>query len=266
MTKVFKIITVIVFGIFLLGCKNTDPVVPPTIKSLLYQFNFEGNNSTDFLNGLDGNEFVTTDTVNPANKVLKCVLPNGVYRSEASVGPGSPHYFYADTNDAAHGDEFWIGIRIFKLLEKYTGSNASPSIFQIGPVQNLVTYPGVTSAGLYQLQLNTSTNKWKWREFSSVFNSNSTNTDISPVNYGKWDRFVFHCRFRSNSTGLIEVWQNDVLIYSLSRQNAIKNDRAFIKWGVYLGAGNTVHEPLSCYFDDVKVGGSGSNYQEVVPK
>jgi hypothetical protein len=249
------------------SCKpnGDDPITdPPIAKKILYSWNFSESNSLHDLAELTSNVSIVADPLDSTNKVLQCILPNGEYRTEASVG--APHYFNADNNDSIHGDEFWVGMRILKYKEPFTGSNTTPSIFQIGPVQNTVTYPGTTSAGHYQLTLSTTTNKWKWREYTSVFDPNTYSGEISSVNYGKWDRFVFHCRVRSNNTGLIEVWQNDVKIYSAARQNGIKYDRTRIKWGIYIGAGNTVHETLKCYFDDVKIGNRNAVYGDVVPK
>ena len=191
-------------------------------------------------------------------------MPNSEYRTEASIGATSPHYFYADSIDTAHGDESWVGLRILKFKEPFSGNNTNASIFQIGPVHNIY-YPK-NGKGHYQLRLSTTTDTWKLREFESMCDPYNLNADISTVNYGKWNRFVFHCKFRSNNTGLMEIWQNDVKIYSETRQNGVKNARTRIKWGIYLGAGNTDHETIKCYFDDIKVGGSKANYEAVSSK
>ena len=260
----------VIFIFCFINCKsdtnNNPPVTPPVAKIILYAWNFSEANALHDLAELNSNVSVVTDPLDSSNKVMQIVLPNGQYRTEASVGASSPHYFNADTNDAENGDEFWVGLRILKYNEPFTGSNTTPSIFQIGPVQNSVTYPSATSSGHYQLMLSTTSDKWKWREYTSVFNPNTYNDTIASPTYGKWERFVFHCRFRSNSTGLIEVWKNDVKIYSKARQNGIKYDRTRIKWGIYIGAGNTVHETLKCYFDDVKIGGANANYETVTTR
>lgn len=233
-------------------------------KALLYHWNFSETNPLHDLNELTANVSIVADPLDSTNKVLQFVLPNGEYRSEASVGAKSPHYFYADSVDSAHGDEFWIGVRILKFKEPFSGSNTNASIFQIGPVHNI--YFPKNGKGHYQLRLSTTTDTWKLREFESLCDPYSYNANISSVNYGQWDRFVFHCRFRGNDTGLIEIWQNDVKIYSAARQNGVKNARTRIKWGIYLGAENTEHETIKCYFDDIKVGGSDANYESVNPK
>ena len=267
MRTLIKVLFYSFFLLFLNGCNpaNENPIDNSTTpRMLLYSWNFSESIPLHDLEEVNSNVTVVADPLDSSNKVLQFVLPNGEYRTEASVG--APYYFNADTNDSDHGDEFWVGMRILKYKEPFTGSNTTPSIFQIGPVQNTVTYPGTTSAGHYQLTLSTTSNKWKWREYTSVFDPNTYSGEISSVNYGKWDRFVFHCRVRSNNTGLIEVWQNDVKIYTATRQNGIKYDRTRIKWGIYIGAGNTVHETIKCYFDDVKIGNQNASYNDVVPK
>lgn len=240
--------------------KGTKP------SGLLYQWTFDELNPFHDLAEKTSNVSITTDPLNPSNKVMMCYLPTGEYRSEVSVGDPKIHYFFADSVDNEHGDEIWVGVKILKMKEVYTATNKNPCIFQIGPLKNEITFPGKISSGHFQLQLNTETDKWKWREFKSDYNFNFCKEDISEVNYGKWDKFVFHCKFKSNAQGLMEVWQNGTKIYSITRQNGIRFSRTRIKWGVYIGAGNTEHEPLHCYYDDVKIGGRNSSYQEVEPK
>ena len=266
--KTLKINQLLLFAIFCtvsqfsIGQKSTTQ----NKSGLIFEWNFESTNPFHDLDEINPNLTVIGDPLDSLkNKVMCCFLPYGVYRAEASVGGTKPHYHYADSVDIEHGDEIWAGVRILKFKEHYTGVNKNLSIFQIGPVQNPVTYPGVTSAGHFQLQLNTETDQWKWREFKTQYNPNNVKEDISPVNYGKWEKFVFHCKFRSNNTGLMEIWQNGVKIYSVNRLNGIPHDRTRIKWGVYIGAGNTVHEPIRCYFDDIKIGGANSSYKEVMP-
>jgi hypothetical protein len=64
----------------------------------------------------------------------------------------------------------------------------------------------------------------------------------------------------------MEVWKNDVKIYSAARQNGVPYDRTRIKWGMYVGAGNINHETAKCYFDDIKIGNRKARYEDVVPK
>lgn len=256
------------FLLFLNGCNpaNENPIDNSTTpRKLLYSWDFSESSPLHDLNELTSNVSVATDPLDPTNKVMQVILPKGEYRTEASVGASSPHYFYIDkSSDFIHGDEIWAGVRIFKYKETFGGSNTNASIFQIGPVQR--TTDPTNGSGHYQLILSTTTDKWKWREFTSSCNPGYYNDTISTTRYGKWERFVFHIRFRSNNTGLMEVWKNDVKIYSAARQNGVEYDRTRIKWGMYVGAGNINHETNKCYFDDIKIGNRNSGYDDVVPK
>ena len=265
-TLIIRILYCFVVICFLSCNPNSgNPVVNPPAKKLLYSWNFSESNPLHDLNELTPNVSIVSDPLDTSNKVMQVVLPTGEYRTEASVGASSPHYFYIDVSkDSIHGDEIWAGVRILKYKEPFGGSNTNASIFQIGPVQR--TTDPTNGSGLYQLILSTSTDKWKWREFTSSCNPGYYNDTISTTRYGKWERFVFHCRFRSNNTGLMEVWKNDVKIYSAARQNGVQYDRTRIKWGMYVGAGNINHETAKCYFDDIKIGNRNASYEDVVPK
>lgn len=267
--KTLKKASLYFYAIFIFTCCNPtveNPIVnPPIAKKLLYSWNFSESNPLHDLNELTPNVSVVTDPLDATNKVMQVILPKGECRTEASVGASSPHYFYIDkSSDSIHGDEIWAGVRILKYKEPFGGSNTNASIFQIGPLHN--TLDTKNGSGHYQLILSTTTDKWKWREFTSSCNPGYYNDTISTTRYGKWERFVFHCRFRSNNTGLMEVWKNDVKIYAVTRQNGVQNTRTRIKWGIYVGTGNIDHETNKCYFDDIKIGGSKANYELVNPK
>ena len=245
--------------------ENNPPANPTQAKKLLYQWNFSESDPLHDLDELNSNITLVNDPLDSTNKVMQIVLPNGAYRTEASVGATSPHYFNIDqSSDSIHGDEIWAGVRILKYKEPFSGANTNASIFQIGPVQR--TIDPTNGSGLYQLILGTTIDKWKWREYTSSCNPGYYSDTISTTRYGKWERFVFHCKFRSNNTGLIEVWKNDVKIYTVTRQNGVQYDRTRIKWGIYIGQGNINHESIKCYFDEVKVGGSKANYELVTTR
>jgi hypothetical protein len=263
--KVLKLCYLYSIFVLLLACKSNDdkavePVLP--VNKLLYSWSFSEVNPLHDLAELTSNVSVVTDPLDATNKVMQVILPKGEYRTEASVGATSPHYFYIDkSTDFTNGDEIWAGVRILKYKEPLGGVNTNASIFQIGPLHR--TIDTKNGSGHYQLILSTKTDKWKWREFTSSCNPGYYNDTISTPKYGEWERFVLHCRFRSNNTGLMEVWKNDVKIYSAARQNGVEYARTRIKWGIYLGAGNVDHETIKCYFDDVKIGGANASYDDV---
>lgn len=263
------------FAAALCGCRD-DEEVPDRPGSgsesvarehLLYSWDFEGDDDPMHDLGVVSGSFeITDDPLGDANKVLKCVLPRGEYRTELVIGTPGIHYFYCDSGDASTGDEIWAGFRVLKLRQTVSGSNNNVSTFQIGPVQNIVTYPGTTSAGHYQFQMNLKQNRWRIREYDSVYNpGNSTAEDLADIAYGHWESIVIHCIFRSSSDALFEIWKNGEKIFTRQRKNGIPHDRTRIQFGLYIGAGNTLDGDLICYFDDIRVGGNRSGFQEVDP-
>ena len=265
----FMIFIFVNLMLLLISCNNAveEPVKPPVAdySKVFLQWDFE-TEPTGLL-GYPSNDIqIVADPLNPTNKVMMCSSPEGVYRTEVSPmmrKSTSLNYFHADDSSLETGDEFWLGIRILKVHEDF---DCNPSIVQIGPINNPTNNPGVTSAGHYQLQWKSSYNKWRWREFKSTYDPNETTSDVVTVNYGSWEKFVFHCKFKSNATGLIEVWKDGQLIYSVTRQNGTAKSQTRIVWGVYGGIGNTAHPNLVCYFDDVKIGNRNASYNDVVPK
>lgn len=242
-------------------------------SNILYSLDFEGENPMANLDGYNSNISICPDPMNPNNKVLKSHLPDGEYRSEVVVGNGRTHHFYCDLADKSHGSEFWIGFKILRPIdENYVGTSKYSCVFQIGPVNN--TGPelaGNISAGHYQLQMGLVKEKtgyyWRWREFKSIFNPNEVTKNVSLMSVGQWDKFVLHCVFSADDKkGLIEVWQNGSLVYTMQRLNGMPYDDTRIKFGIYTGVDHSVHTPMDCYYDDVTIGNHLASYQDVVPK
>lgn len=238
-----------------------------TRNNLLYAWDFEsGANPTHDLGTVSGTFEIVDDPLGDANKVLKCLLPQGEYRTEFVVGTPDIHYFYCDSGDERTGDEIWAGFRVLKLRQSVTGSNNNVSTFQVGPVQNIITYPGTTSSGHYQLQMNLKTDQWRIREYESVYNpDHSTARDLTAIDYAHWESFVIHCIFRSSSDALFEIWKNGEKIFSQQRKNGIPHDRTRIQFGLYIGAGNSLDGDLTCYFDDIRIGGREARFEDVDP-
>ena len=270
MKHILFMLFIFVSLIFLsMSCKSAveELVKPPVAdySKVFLQWDFE-KEPTGLLGYPSSNIQIVADPLNPANKVMKVNLPEGEYRTEVSPNmrtSSSLNYFHADDSSLETGDEFWLGIKILKPKEDPSGQ---PVIVQLGPINNPTNNPGVTSAGHYQLQWKSDTDKWRWREFQSTFDPNTTSTDMVTVNYGVWEKFVFHCKFKSNANGLIEVWRNGEKIYTVTRQNGTAKSQTRIVWGVYTGIGNVTHPDFSCYYDDVKIGNRNASYNDVVPK
>lgn len=229
---------------------------------LLGQWNFEGSTPFQNLSELNAHVTIVADPLDPQNRVMKCTIPADEDRAEVSAG--APNlYFNANSNSTTSGKEFWIGFRVLKYSQ---AQNSFVSLFQIGTVDNPTAYPGKSSSGLYQLTNYDNTNQWTWRYYNSVFTDQpGIRETIAPLVDGQWERFVLHCVFSSGSDGLMEIWKNGVKVYTKPGPNAIAGSRTRVKWGTYIGVGNKAVGPITCFYDDVKIGGSTADYATVAP-
>lgn len=260
--------SLIVGGILLLLSSGSSGLLAQEPHAgIIYAWNFESASPLAGLSEIAPDITVTEDPLDGRNRVMCVTLPDGSARSEVSVGAPRPHYFHCDSTDLTHGDELWVGFRILIPQQTYTGSNRNISIFQIGPIQNIVDHPGVSSKGHFQFQYNATRNKWRLREYASIYNpADDLSRYLVPVDLGAWENFVIHLRFRSDDQGVMEIWRNGVKIFEQLGPNGMPHARTRVKWGAYVGKENSSHEPFTCYFDDVRIGGGESSYEEVCPK
>ena len=256
---------------------------------LLYSWDFEGaaplhNLGIEDESPLKNGMSIVSDPTNPLNKVLRTVLLQGNDRTEVSLFTSNLKkiiYFYADASkgfidknnitadNTSLGNEVWMSIKILKPQEQNT-NGIKPCIVQFGPVSNSTLNPPVSSSGFCQLRMrNGSTptsDSWNWRVFGGNVYTPSTltidNSFVSPT-YGKWEKFVLHCKYSTGKNGLIEVWKDGIKYININVQNAIAFSRFRIKWGIYLGMGNSCNKDLTCYFDEVKIAGSNSSFEEI---
>ena len=96
--------------------------------------------------------------------------------------------------------------------------------------------------------------------------------DLGPVDKGKWNDFVFHIKFSYKSDGILEIWKNKVKIYSLYGPNSFNDEHyPYFKVGIYKWTWNgwASYSPESkrvLYVDEVRIGNSKSNLNEVSPQ
>ena len=271
------------------ACKAQVNVNQKEQAKLLYSWDFEGADSLHNLgiedesplkNGLS----IVSDPTNPLNRVLRTVLLKGNDRTEVSLFTNNLKkiiYFYADASkgfidknnitadNTSLGNEVWMSIKILKPQEQNT-NGIKPCMVQLGVVSNAALNPPVSSSGFCQLRMrNGSTptsDSWNWRVFGgNIYTPSPLNVDksfVSPT-YGKWEKFVLHCKYSTGNNGLIEVWKDSKKYINMPGQNAFAFNRFRIKWGIYLGIGNSAGQDLTCYFDDVKIAGSNSSFEEI---
>ena len=266
----------------------TQSIIPKK-SEIFYSWDFEGANPLHNLSIEDESQSkngvtVVTDPLNPANKVLKTVMLKGNDRTEVSLYSSDLKkiiYFYADAskgfNDKANsipdsnslGSEVWMSIKVLKPQFQNTKS-IKPSIVQLGPVSNSTLNPPVSSSGFCQLRIRSGptpeSDSWNWRIFGSkVYTPTALVIDnnFTSLKYGKWERFILHCKYSTGTDGVIEVWKDGTKYISSTGVNAFAFNRFRIKWGVYIGIGNSADQDLTCYFDDVKIAGCNSSYEEI---
>jgi hypothetical protein len=252
-------------------------------SNILFKWDFEGTNPINnlILENASGIS-VVTDPLNSANKVLKTIILQGNDRTELSLSTGTNLlYYYADaslgytnhantiTSNFSLGHEFWISFKILKPQEQNT-NGIKPCLFQIGPVSNLSLFPTSGSAGFWQLRVRNGTtpngDTWNSRLFGNTQFTPLANGEVNFVGKSPslvWEKFVIHCKYSATNSGIIEVWKDGVKYINLTGQNAYAMNRARIKFGLYLGIGNSAGQDLSCYFDDVKIGGANCSYAEI---
>jgi hypothetical protein len=254
----------------------------------LYYWNFE--NPVDPLPNLkfeqasgQNNITITIDPLDSSNKVLKTIIPAGQDRTEVYLGMsrnGAILHFFADAatgfsdsagliaNSLSLGSEIWLSMRILKPQEQNT-RGLQPCIVQFGPIGNNVT--NASSLGFAQLRIRNDItsygDRWNWRVFAP--NSFTPQSNLSINNnfvvkpYGVWEHFVLHCKYSTGPEGVLEVWKDGIKYITQTGPNAIPFNQIKIKWGLYIGAGNSVPQTLTCYFDDVKIGGENCSYEEI---
>ena len=112
---------------------------------------------------------------------------------------------------------------------------------------------------------------------SNAVNSNRTKDgekfiDLGPIDKNRWNDWVFHIKFRFDSTGVLQVWKNKVKLVDHDGPNSY-NDRHFpyFKLGIYKpawarGVARSPGNKRVLFIDEVKVGNRYSNLYRVSPR
>lgn len=96
--------------------------------------------------------------------------------------------------------------------------------------------------------------------------------DVGPVESNVWVDWVFHIKFRYDSTGILEVWKNKEQVLTRNGPNSYNDEHwPYFKLGVYkwpwAGGGSDSPESQRVLFlDEVRVGNRYSSLDEVSPK
>jgi hypothetical protein len=126
-----------------------------------------------------------------------------------------------------------------------------------------------------------------WASLAIQVNGNNDKAGEKVFNLGKyepgvWVDWVIHVKFAYDNTGILEIWRDGVLVASWINQPNGYNDviGPYWKFGIYkwpweggravngqwvVWALDTPYDVLVHYYDNLKIGGPGSNRAEVDP-
>jgi len=183
---------------------------------------------------------VVPDPRDPGNKVMKAVLPVNAKRPERSE---------VRFGRIQEGSERWFGIRILRPTLPQMDFTCC---YQLGPIDGA---KGRGRGGLYQIAAyGTKAPEWHLRFYGRAEDDSGYRKSMGPVVAGAWEEWILHLRLKADRNGLIEVWRNGRQVINQVGQNAAPGDGIPVKWGIYIGKGNTASLELTALYDDVVIG------------
>jgi len=92
-----------------------------------------------------------------------------------------------------------------------------------------------------------------------------------PIQRGEWTQWVIHVKWNYNSSGLLQVWKNNIRVVNKNGP-VCYNDRKgiYLKIGIYKwrwlsSGGDSIVDKRIIYHSGVQIGDSNSNYTEILP-
>ncbi len=225
-----------------------------SVESFFYHWNFTYSNNAFHDLVKESPQTAQTrdwDPLDSTNRVMKTTMPAGVYRTEVRM-----------SRKFNVGTEFWIG---FRMLRPYGGHNGFVVNFQIGPRYYIADTSSAGSSGLHQLSTVRSADSSRIQTFGNGVPIASYKNYLDKINWGQWEKWVIHCRYQADSTGLLEVWKNDTLVFSHAGQNGMPGTMTSVKWGAYNGKEHPATAETIVYFDDITVASGEYGYADVAP-
>lgn len=167
-------------------------------------------------------------------------------------------------NPVNEGDEVWWGGRIYIPTNYPVGwasdndrtvviLNTIPPPFDGGDFQN-----DISGNGTLRNRVRTATS----RQYSI--------TNLGPIVKGKWLNYVFHYRRSTSSSGIAQVWIDDVLVVNYTGRTSQSTQTAGVwKNGLYIGFNILPLLPVGTvfdmYWDEQKIATGPNQYDNVVP-
>ncbi len=221
-----------------------------------YHWDFEGSGfPTDLTREVPRDAHsIISDPTDPGNRVMRSIMAQGAYRSEVRIN----RFFDV-------GTDFWIGFRMMRPNSGHTGTVVN---FQVGPFS---TDGGISWNGLHQFSSNITDDRMQHKTFASIKGGQTIRIieeytgALGSGNWGHWEKWVIHCKFRDSEEGVLKIWRNDQLLVSKVARNGFEDTITMIKWGAYIGSNNQATAETVVYFDDVKIMGANGSYNDVAP-
>jgi hypothetical protein len=232
--------------------------IPP--KYLVYHGSFEQINSLTGLYLEKANE----NSITRSDEVARSGLYSAKFslnKSDSTVAGGKRAEALLDWVEAPKFER-WYGMSVF-LPASYTADPAEEQLFQWHAI-NSVDLDGVSMINS-PMAMYTKNGHWQFAlKYGGTY-------DLGPYTTEAWTDWVIHVKFSDESDGLIELWQNSILVVQQRGRNNYRDTRGnFFKIGVYKYAWtqnfNTTTNSRTLYYDDVKIGDERSSYSGVSPE
>lgn len=262
-----KIFSFIVFLLLFTSFRfvNANYLVDDSFETGTYNSSFFYNqsccsHSLNFVNSL------TNIPVKYGNYMMRVNLSS----DDAFVASGSRAELSSAYYNTTYGDEYWYGLSIF-IPNDWLNETSPTDNWNIFAQWHVYPTPGeIATSPVVALELD-SNRLYVYNRNSTVYNltnsSQVTTTSwlIGDPLKGEWDDYVFHMIWNSNSSGLLEVWRNDVLVVNKTG-GVTYNDTIGPYWKIGMYRSNLSVSPRVHYVDEIKMGDSTSSYAEVMPR
>lgn len=178
---------------------------------------------------------------------------SGSFRAEVRGSDGSTSSGYRAeliTGGYTSGSEVWYGYSTyFQNWNAFSGG------------EHVVQWHPNNSTGSAELSLQTAANKFDVVRClgSTVYRQSSGLKTITP---NKWYDFVWHIKWSTGSTGLIELWIDGEKYYSYTGKN-MSSSIPYFKFGINrwnMGSSNRV-----LFYDNLRIGSASATYADVAP-
>jgi gliding motility-associated-like protein len=216
---------------------------------------------------------IVTDKARNGNRSLH-LEQTACYRTEINTEPYS-------VGQLQWGREYWIGFSLY--LEDWANNPADwNSLVQCRPAPGNLNWscdPGTNGFTLFTDNW-TNNNEIKFHAeiHNDAMNKVPTGGAIGnvawsrPAPSNRWTDFVINLKFSTGNDGFIRLWVDGELVVDLKGPNILYRDQCgvprepwmFLKFGTYKEYAHRTRR--SVYYDDIKIAGSQSNYNDVAPE